>query len=123
MNDLDQKLDKSVQSTIWIKPIDESQKEAVFPRWFVANGQTFTFGIDVAAIKQCFEEAGYIKIPPQVEDTWRTYEHMAGYKTGQEFYDRFTKEAEQPYRTVHIAESEHKQYLEAARRAAGLSNE
>lgn len=43
-------------------------------------------------ITELFIEEGYVKVPKEVEETWRTYNQMAGYMTGQEWYERFKKE-------------------------------
>ena len=46
----------------------------------------------IAQIKATFADEGYVKVPKEVQDTWQEYNHMAGFMTGQEWYDRFMKE-------------------------------
>lgn len=53
-------LNKIIQSTIWISRIDDRVREKVEPDWFMANGSTFTFGVDYEAIKQAFMNEGWI---------------------------------------------------------------
>jgi len=43
-------------------------------------------------ITELFIEEGWVKVPKEVEETWRTYNQMAGYMAGQEWYGRFEKE-------------------------------
>jgi len=84
----------------------------------------------IEQIKQIFADEGYVKVPDEVQETWRTYNNMAGYMTGQEWYDRLLKEVhKQPVSWPENASKEYivavvgNVYLAAAERAAGLDNE
>lgn len=78
---LDEKLDKAIMETIWISQIDKKVKQRVHPYWFDVNGQTYTFGIDTARIRQIVKDACRLG---------NNYEDMAGkLMTGQEWLDRF----------------------------------
>jgi hypothetical protein len=120
MSDLDEKL----------REIIGNHERAVQER---AKNTSFT----VMEIEQAFKDAGYIKVPQQVEDTWREYNRIAGYMTGQEWYDRFEKELWQPPKQERITQGDdgeshdrfyrvggevfmYNQAVAAARKAAGL---
>lgn len=53
----EEKLNEAVMETIWIRAIEKSEQKKVHPKWFIANGQMFTFGIDVDRIKQLMKDA------------------------------------------------------------------
>lgn len=55
-DDLCKKLDEAIMETIWINKIDKSDQRKVHPKWFVANGQMFTFGVDVERIKTVLKD-------------------------------------------------------------------
>ena len=42
-------------------------------------------------ITELFVGEGYVKVPKEVEETWRTYNQMAGYMTGQEWLNEYLK--------------------------------
>ena len=76
----------------------------------------------IEQIKQAFKDEKYIQIPKEVEETWRTYNHMAGFMTGQEWYDRFIKELIKLHgkelvgtQEIHIFE-----VMKAAKKASGI---
>ncbi len=83
----------------------------------------------VAQIKQAFADGGYVQVPKEVQETWREYNRMAGYMTGQEWYDRFQIELardQTKWEINHLSEvpkflGKRTVYvLEAAKKAAGL---
>lgn len=82
MDDLSKKLDQAIMETIWINRIDQRVKERVHPYWFDANGDTFTFGVDVELIKQILKDACRSGNNYPVEDQG----HLL---TGREWYERF----------------------------------
>lgn len=73
MNDLDKKL-----KTIVVGASDQA--------WIYLDDDVIT------DIKRAFIDAGYIKVPKDVEDAWRVYNKAAGYMTGEEWYDAYKRE-------------------------------
>jgi hypothetical protein len=93
MSDLERKLDQAIMETIWINKIDDQVRQRVHPFWFNANGQTFTFGIDVDRVKQAFIDAGWSKqhaTNPEAfaELTQSMNQHLPTLLTGQEWLDK-----------------------------------
>lgn len=110
MSDLDEKL-----KDIVIGVINDGM---ISGRDFIQRG-----GISstVADIKQAFTDAGYVQVPLEVQDTWRDYNRMAGYMTGQDWYDRF-KDTVNTVETANPTFTE-EYYLKLAKRAAGIDKD
>lgn len=147
MSELDDKLNQAITATIWIKPIDESQRRTVYPHWFVANGQTFTFGVDGERFRQALHDNVMADVSRMQQDmanlqaqtvaelrrlqmTPQPTFRMVGeydYKpegteiervmSGRQWYDRFVKEMGDDARYCHGCSCD---AMEAAKKAAGL---
>jgi hypothetical protein len=108
--------------------IDEKIREildTVIPRDGEVDGMTAELhdnAVDntLAKIHAAFTEEGYVQVPKEVQETWKEYNRMAGYMTGQEWYDRFEELVEEMNMEPPIVDGA---YLEAAQRASGIDNE
>lgn len=112
---LSRKLDEAIMQTISIRSIDASEQEKVHPRWFTANGQMFTFDVDVEQIKSVLKD---------VARSGNNYGEFEGHlMTGQEWYDRFKEELSGIYPWSYIDGShKYSRVLEAAKKASGLTH-
>lgn len=115
MEDLDKKLLEAVYKGVSVKKLKDIPSNST--NWFKAteNGDVYEFVIDPEPIKQAFIDAGYrpdfdkdvfyqeklkviaeangyIKVPKDVEETWRVYNEAAGFMTGKEWYEKFEHE-------------------------------
>lgn len=124
VDSLEKELDKAIMDTIWISLIDENVKQRVHPYWFNANGQTFTFGIDVERIKRVFAaEVGWRNDPTRhvgdfTDERGKTHNLM----TGQEWYDRFFKQfmADHTDENIGVREITLVSVNASAKKAAGI---
>lgn len=134
MNDLDQKLKDIVQNPLY--KIESSGKPGVRDGHAVHDVDG-----DVAAIKKCFEEAGYIKLGDLETRLTKAIDQLGkdirldhNCLSGNVFYDHFIKELHKPFGDEEVEQPYYqhddqnyvydKDHVEAAaKRAAGLSNE
>lgn len=119
-SDLDEKLNTAIMETIWISPIDKSEQRRVHPKWFMANGQMFTFGIDTQRVVQVMKNAARLgnNFGDFIDENGKTHNVM----TGQEWYDRFAKTLDdiELRLVIHNKTTTKEEILAAAKKAAGI---
>lgn len=115
---LDAKLTEAIMETIWITKIDDRVRKYVHPKWFNANGQTFTFGVDIERIKQILKDTSR---------SGNNYGNFNGHlQTGQEWLNKFKEELQKD--GIHLQDIGSTTWdsgdtMRAARRASGISED
>lgn len=109
MNDIDDKL--------WEIFINDSKRKGLHDDSY--ENYVVTPDVIIPQIKQAFEAAGYLYVPKGVTIELRL--------TGQEWYDRFEKEAEEVEARGSYSDDEawamYRELVQAAKKAAGLDRE